>query len=107
MSRLPSFCAIDFGTSNSAVAVPAASVVAEPIGLDVISDPVRVDVGAVWVVAEVKDATEDFRSFTKLAQTFPVRLPNPRLPAAKSSEESCPVRPWRPAAAWLVAPLMT
>lgn len=35
---------------------PRLTPVAEPIGLDVVSDPVRIDVGAVWVVAEVKDA---------------------------------------------------
>ena len=36
--------------------VPKLTPVAEPIGAQVISAPVRVDVGAVWVVAEVRDA---------------------------------------------------
>ena len=31
-----------------------------------------------------------------VAQTFPCRLPKPAVPAAKRSEESCPVRPCRP-----------
>ena len=35
---------------------PKMTPVSEPIGLEVISEPIRIDVGAVWVVAEVKDA---------------------------------------------------
>lgn len=35
---------------------PKLTAVSEPIGADVISAPMRIDVGAVWVVAEVKDA---------------------------------------------------
>lgn len=35
---------------------PKMTPVAEPIGAEVISAPMRVDVGAVWVVAEVRDA---------------------------------------------------
>jgi PhzF family phenazine biosynthesis protein len=35
---------------------PRLTPIDEPIGLEVVSDPVRIDVGAVWVVAEVKDA---------------------------------------------------
>jgi PhzF family phenazine biosynthesis protein len=35
---------------------PKMTPVAEPIGADVISAPMRIDVGAVWVVAEVRDA---------------------------------------------------
>jgi PhzF family phenazine biosynthesis protein len=35
---------------------PKLTPVAEPIGADVVSAPMRIDVGAVWVVAEVRDA---------------------------------------------------
>jgi PhzF family phenazine biosynthesis protein len=35
---------------------PKMAPIHEPMGLEVVSEPIRVDVGAVWVVAEVKDA---------------------------------------------------
>ena len=35
---------------------PKMTPVSEPIGADIVSAPMRIDVGAVWVVAEVRDA---------------------------------------------------
>ncbi len=47
---------VDEGRISVRGPVPKLTPVAEPVGAQVISAPMRVDVGAVWVVAEVRDA---------------------------------------------------
>ncbi len=62
--------AIDEGRISVRGPVPKLSPVAEPIGVEVISAPMRIDVGAVWVVAEVKDA----RALAALRPDVPVLM---------------------------------